>query len=165
MILNSKDVRKEVLCENLSSLMCPIVGFARGRNFAEQPSEMDKRFDDLRTRDRVVQGEQPPRKVSARESQNKQKTGDTSFSSFVKFKTSGQWNSRHRLRIIQGNLLALLATRCLADGDVTIETHWGRLYSPPATGRRLRMSRDANPFSSEQQCDRAFTRLSLDITR
>jgi hypothetical protein len=72
MILDAKDVRKEVFCEYLSSLMCSIVGFARGGNFAEQPSEMDKRVDDLRTWDRVVQGEQPPRKVSARESQNKQ---------------------------------------------------------------------------------------------
>ena len=50
MILDAKDVRKEVFCEYLSSLMCSIVGFARGGNFAEQP----------------------PRKVSARESQNKQ---------------------------------------------------------------------------------------------
>jgi hypothetical protein len=78
MVLGAKEIRKQVFRQNLPSLMCPIVLFARGGNFAEQPSEMNQRVGDLLAWDRVVQVEQPPRNVSAQESK-KHKTGDTSF--------------------------------------------------------------------------------------
>jgi hypothetical protein len=73
---------------------------------------MDQGISDLLAWDRVVHREQPPRKVSARESEEKQQDGKYGFPAACQFKMSDQ----RRLRsIIQGNDLALLASRCFAD--------------------------------------------------
>jgi hypothetical protein len=80
MLLGAEEIRNQVFRQNLSSLLCPIVLFTRGRDFSEQPSEMDQCVGNLLAWDRVVQAQQPPRKSLSTGVAKNNKTGDTSCS-------------------------------------------------------------------------------------
>jgi hypothetical protein len=79
MVFGAKEIRKQVLRQNLASFARSIVLFVGGRNLAKQLAEMDERIGDLLAWNRTVQGKQPPRKKSQHGSRkNKKRTGEAS---------------------------------------------------------------------------------------